>query len=454
MYLPSQNVKYLSHFIYLLPHGRISSSPLRPQHSLVATLSLDFGIFSYYIYNEDLFCRSYAAMAKISAMGGSLNSPRLPSTLRLQDDDSSEGISPKTHLSPRTGKTGNSYSSEPFVGHDKARWDQGLPPTSSVASSTYFRPRKEHMPVEQPLVVDLCTNCHKPPTISVDPPRPPKDGFEWVWFPAGYWAERQLLETESYTKEGRRIFRWIKPSCISGGSFSKHGPKDVKRSRPSTHSPTSTCQSWPSTGHSPAANYQTPASTGRSPTTNPQSPTLAAQSPPSAASGLSPAEWTPAHGDSRSQLARRMESSASGTIFPINRLRDDGLPSPYLTEEAHVTSLQWPSRDGGLATSSVDMSSFHHSHLHDQSLSVATLTDERLSSALLHRPCPKGCVSPAIHSVSLFLICSTADRKQVGLNAINLHIGNPSWYWLSSDTCSYFLGSSSYNWKPVSGPFL
>jgi parafibromin len=28
----------------------------------------------------------------------------------------------------------------------------------------------------------------------VDPPRLPKRGFEWVWFPEGYWAERQIRE--------------------------------------------------------------------------------------------------------------------------------------------------------------------------------------------------------------------------------------------------------------------
>lgn len=28
--------------------------------------------------------------------------------------------------------------------------------------------------------------------ISIDPPRPAKDGFEWVWFPEGYWAERPV----------------------------------------------------------------------------------------------------------------------------------------------------------------------------------------------------------------------------------------------------------------------
>ncbi|CZS92254.1 uncharacterized protein RAG0_02719 [Rhynchosporium agropyri] len=26
----------------------------------------------------------------------------------------------------------------------------------------------------------------------VDPPRPPREGYEWVWFPEGYWAEREL----------------------------------------------------------------------------------------------------------------------------------------------------------------------------------------------------------------------------------------------------------------------
>ncbi|KAF4126528.1 essential nuclear protein 1 [Geosmithia morbida] len=30
-----------------------------------------------------------------------------------------------------------------------------------------------------------------PPSSSVDPPRPARVGFEWVWFPEGYWAERQ-----------------------------------------------------------------------------------------------------------------------------------------------------------------------------------------------------------------------------------------------------------------------
>lgn len=29
-------------------------------------------------------------------------------------------------------------------------------------------------------------------TFGADPPRPPKAGYEWVWFPEGYWAERRV----------------------------------------------------------------------------------------------------------------------------------------------------------------------------------------------------------------------------------------------------------------------
>ncbi|ROW02335.1 hypothetical protein VSDG_02477 [Cytospora chrysosperma] len=33
--------------------------------------------------------------------------------------------------------------------------------------------------------------------IGVDPPRPAKDGYEWVWFPEGYWAERPVARRDS-----------------------------------------------------------------------------------------------------------------------------------------------------------------------------------------------------------------------------------------------------------------
>ncbi|KAG4030121.1 hypothetical protein MFRU_013g01450 [Monilinia fructicola] len=44
------------------------------------------------------------------------------------------------------------------------------------------------------------------PRQSIDPPRPAREGYEWVWFPAGYWAEREvpaILSPQS-NPEGRR----------------------------------------------------------------------------------------------------------------------------------------------------------------------------------------------------------------------------------------------------------
>lgn len=55
-----------------------------------------------------------------------------------------------------------------------------------------------------------------------DPPRPAKNGFEWVWYPDGYWAERstehrkssieliqaQEREKPSLANRQNRIFKW------------------------------------------------------------------------------------------------------------------------------------------------------------------------------------------------------------------------------------------------------
>lgn len=48
-----------------------------------------------------------------------------------------------------------------------------------------------------------------------DPPRPAKDGFEWVWFPDGYWAERPTTRRDSSKRPGTisvgsagKIFKW------------------------------------------------------------------------------------------------------------------------------------------------------------------------------------------------------------------------------------------------------
>ncbi|KAH7150129.1 hypothetical protein B0J13DRAFT_284189 [Dactylonectria estremocensis] len=41
------------------------------------------------------------------------------------------------------------------------------------------------------------------PNLAIDPPRAAGDGLEWVWFPEGYWAERELLMPRKSTNSNR-----------------------------------------------------------------------------------------------------------------------------------------------------------------------------------------------------------------------------------------------------------
>lgn len=62
------------------------------------------------------------------------------------------------------------------------------------------------------------------PKSPSDPPRSARDGFEWVWYPEGYWAERPLERRRSSNKSqssstvGKKILSWAPRS--------KHSPKD------------------------------------------------------------------------------------------------------------------------------------------------------------------------------------------------------------------------------------
>lgn len=64
------------------------------------------------------------------------------------------------------------------------------------------------------------TNSSLQTRISIAPPRPANDGCEWVWFPEGYWAERQA-ERRSSSKginlvpEGStgKLSRWTRKSA-------------------------------------------------------------------------------------------------------------------------------------------------------------------------------------------------------------------------------------------------
>lgn len=136
------------------------------------------------------------------------------------------------------------------------------------------------------------------PATLVDPPRPAKEGYEWVWFPAGYWAEREIAETP--TKDAMKVFRWRNRSGKSSAESPNRSP------------------------HTALVGF--------------------ASGGPGASLDLSA---------KRRSLTRAPRSSESGSFFPLNRIQDYPLSSPYLTEEAHVQSLQSPSIDTIAGTGSV-----------------------------------------------------------------------------------------------------
>lgn len=62
---------------------------------------------------------------------------------------------------------------------------------------------------------------------SIDPPRPAKDGFEWVWFPEGYWAER-WDSSQSHIQELRRKKSTRVPTKPRNASMVQLKGKSVK----------------------------------------------------------------------------------------------------------------------------------------------------------------------------------------------------------------------------------
>lgn len=78
---------------------------------------------------------------------------------------------------------------------------------------------------------------------AADPPRPAKEGMEWVWFPDGYWAERERVEI--FQRRGESPRKWFSRSPgrrrsslaqqISEKTSYFSGTSDVPRIQVSTH---------------------------------------------------------------------------------------------------------------------------------------------------------------------------------------------------------------------------
>ncbi|KAI0199270.1 hypothetical protein F4808DRAFT_218807 [Astrocystis sublimbata] len=169
----------------------------------------------------------------------------------------------------------------------------GVPRSTSAATNANPASGKAFSPAPRPSVKESFSHANSTHTVAIDPPRPPKEGCEWVWFPAGYWAEREIVELPP--KEAIKLFKWRSRSGKSGSESPKNSPVT------------------PLTTHSLTESRR---------------------------------EKSTDYLAGRRNQARTPGSSESGDhYFPPDRTSETALPSPYLTEEALVQSLQWPSVD-------------------------------------------------------------------------------------------------------------
>ncbi|KAI0453080.1 hypothetical protein F5B21DRAFT_526312 [Xylaria acuta] len=179
------------------------------------------------------------------------------------------------------------------------------PPSTSVAPNPNHGFRTSFSPTPRPRVRELFSNANAAATVVIDPPRPAKEGCEWVWFPAGYWAEREVVEIPP--KESIRLFKWRSRSGKSGSESPNNSPRTPL-----------TAHSFLESRMEKSTDYLT---------------------------------------ERRPQTRTATSSESGGYCFPLNHMPDAPLPSPYLTEESHVQSLQWPSIDASTRNGSISGSS-------------------------------------------------------------------------------------------------
>jgi hypothetical protein len=65
-----------------------------------------------------------------------------------------------------------------------------------------------------------------PPNLGIDPPRPAREGYEWVWFPEGYWAEREMRSQYGNSKAAdHRRWKWRSKSAKSQSHLGSESPE-------------------------------------------------------------------------------------------------------------------------------------------------------------------------------------------------------------------------------------
>lgn len=91
-----------------------------------------------------------------------------------------------------------------------------VPP--SMSNRANVSPGRETPPVKQ-RAKELSSGSGEGP-LATDPPRPAREGHEWVWFPEGYWAEREIRGLPAASRKGSdaRLWRWKARSSKSKSS--------------------------------------------------------------------------------------------------------------------------------------------------------------------------------------------------------------------------------------------
>ena len=148
------------------------------------------------------------------------NHNRTPSTDNPHSSNSLETVSSFFHFgrTNRSSQTDDAESASPYFGASPSRRTDrsggsnrsNLEIVPNSASSSLSLGSKFH-----PDVSDWNERVHQdtrrslgdvPGRLSTDPPRPARRGFEWVWYPGGYWAERERPTSPVKPKKSRRWF--------------------------------------------------------------------------------------------------------------------------------------------------------------------------------------------------------------------------------------------------------
>jgi parafibromin len=173
--------------------------------------NLDPEILSYFLVRRTFDSQDNEAESTSHQNSKTQNNEPLTASHRR---DHSRGLSSaRSPKSPRSGKSGDSRGSRRIKG--------GSIDSSLSASSKY-----RNITDWSAGVSATSPSSFGPPVRnSVDPPRPAKPGNEWVWFPEGYWAER---EAHGYMPLNDVKQRWWNKSPAQKSQISQKSHSSTK----------------------------------------------------------------------------------------------------------------------------------------------------------------------------------------------------------------------------------